>query len=263
MKSYLLALTSMCLLTGSLYLIGKGNYHYTSTKNKTVDSDITLVQSHQLSVPVTSVELEGSTKAIKQLKLTSSNTIVLFGEIGPETTSIGQQITELAQSGKPIYLLINSPGGSVMDGNLIVSAIQASTVPVYTICLQMCASMAAIIHQFGTERYMVDRSILMFHEASGGVSGQFNQMKSRFYTFDRLISKLDTEIAKRVGLEPAAFMAKLPNELWIDAEDAIKQNFADKLVNLNLASYNNSNEVSNILSQTNDLKKKIDVKLLH
>lgn len=108
-------------------------------------------------------------KQVKYLNLVEDQTVEIYGEINESSEAIAQKITSLAAKGKPIYLLINSPGGSVMDGALIISAIEASKAPVYTICTQLCASMAALIHQYGHTRYMVDRSILMFHPAAGGL----------------------------------------------------------------------------------------------
>ncbi len=259
MKSLYGLVPALLLLIGGFYLFTKGISH-----NKTSTETVFLGTS-QLPILDKSVQPESNTKSVKQLALNSSNTIVLVGEIGPEQASVGQEITEMAESGKAIYLIINSPGGSVMDGNLIVSAIQASPVPVYTICMQLCASMAAVIFETGTKRYMVDRSILMFHEAAGGLQGQFNQMKSRLNVFDRLVTKSNHEIARRVGIDSDVFIAKLPSELWLDAEDAVKQNYADNLVNLKLSqggiSSSPNEKFKNIFSQTKFLDKHFRINL--
>lgn len=263
MKQATVLLTALLLFVGGFYFVSQGlSQNKTLTANTT---DVVLVGTNQLPTLGSNVQPESNTKTVKQLSLSSSNSIVLVGEIGPEQASLGQEITEMAQSGKPIYLIINSPGGSVMDGNLIVSAIQSSPVPVYTICMQLCASMAAVIFETGTKRYMVDRSILMFHEAAGGLQGQFNQMKSRLNVFDRLVNKSNHEIAKRVGIDPDVFISKLPSELWLDAEDAVKQNYADSLVNLKL-SYSNlaaspNEKFKGIFSQTEFLDKHFSINL--
>ena len=111
--------------------------------------------------------------------------ILLYGPIMQNGNEIARLITETAKKGSPIYLLIDSPGGSVITGASVVSAIEAAQVPVYTVCLQLCASMAAIIHQYGSQRLMVDRSFLMFHNARGGFEGSFPQILSQFNTINR------------------------------------------------------------------------------
>lgn len=173
------------------------------------------------------------TKSIKHLDLTTQNVVRIYGPIESEAAKTAQDILKLGQTtGKPVYVLINSPGGSVLDGALIVSAIEASTVPVYTICEQMCASMAQIIHAYGTKRMMVDRSVLMAHPASGGVQGTLEQMNSRLSMIMRYVYKFDAYIAKRAGLSFEQYQPMTLVEKWVDAEDATALHFNDEIVSV-------------------------------
>ncbi len=183
----------------------------------------------------TSKSIDVSKKTIKQLDLTDKKVLTLYGVVGDESYALAKAITDLGRSGEPIYLLINSPGGSVLDGALIVSAIEGSRVPVYTICEQLCASMLFIIHQYGTKRLMVDRAILMAHPAAGGVEGTLQQMQSRLGTISRYVDKFDAQIAKRAGLTLDQFKPMTVSEMWIDAEDATARKFNDEIVNVRLA----------------------------
>lgn len=158
--------------------------------------------------------------------------ILLYGPIMQNGNEIARLITETAKKGRPIYLLIDSPGGSVLSGGAIVSAIEAAQVPVNTVCLQLCASMAAIIHQYGSQRLMVDRSFLMFHNASGGFQGSFPQVQSQFNTINRFVSKMLIHIAKRSQQAPKAFLDKLGAEVWIDAEDSLAEHYSDETVEI-------------------------------
>lgn len=219
--------------------------------NTTVDEDV-----------VVKVNQPTSKKTIPTLDLPASRTVQLIGEVGSDSFQIAQRITNLDQSSGAIYLLINSPGGSVLDGASIVAALEAAKNPVYTVCIQICASMAAIIHQYGTKRLMLNHSNLMFHEAAGSLGGQFNQMKSRMKWIDRYVTKFDIDIATRVGIQPEKFLAMLPNEIWIDAEDAVKQNYADKIVNIGISTFTLGNgDDSEEFSQTKELSEKFNVKL--
>ncbi len=199
------------------------------SNNKTT----TVVQS---AVPVVNkASVEVGTKHIRQLDLNDKQVITIYGEIGQDAYYVSKKIIELGSSGKPIFILINSPGGSVLDGALIVSAIEASQVPVYTICEGLCASMAFIIHQYGHKRLMVDRAIIMAHPASGGVSGTLQQMQSRLGTIRRYVDKFDAQIAQRAGLSPEKFESMTVSEMWIDAEDATNSKFNDEIVNVKLS----------------------------
>lgn len=197
-------------------------------------------------------------KKVISLILTPEETVFLNGEIGAEAVVVAQEISQKALNGKPLYLVINSPGGSVLDGAQIVSAIQASPVPVYTICQSLCASMAAIIHQSGAKRLMVDRSILMFHDAAGGVQGTFPQIKDRFEFFNSYVMKMDSEIARRAGLTLPEFLAKLNPECWRDAEDSLREHFSDGYVSL---VFNGATPADSNVSQTRNLRDKFEVHL--
>lgn len=67
---------------------------------------------------------------------------------------------------KPIFLYINSPGGSVVDGYGVIDTIQSSETPVYTINLAMCASMGFLIYLAGARRYAMPHSEFLMHDGS-------------------------------------------------------------------------------------------------
>lgn len=174
-------------------------------------------------------------KDILNLKPEAKNIVYVKGQVGAETDGVAAEISRLSAKGEgPTFLLIDSPGGSVLDGALILSAMEASKVPVYTVCLSLCASMAAVIHQYGSKRYAIDRSILMFHPASGGVQGTLEQQAARLNTITRYVYKMNAYIAKKANLTLEKYNALTVSELWIDAEDAMKQGFVDGIVSLTL-----------------------------
>ena len=178
---------------------------------------------------------EAATKRIHVLKPAGNRTLLLWGEVGQNSLALAEDIKHLSsESRAPIYLLINSPGGSVLDGALIISAIEASPAPVYTVCMQLCASMAAVIHQYGKERLMSDRAILMFHNAAGGTQGYVPQMLSRLNLINRYVNKMNAFIANRAGVNLSDWASRMDNEVWIDAEDATASHLNDKIVNIPL-----------------------------
>lgn len=216
------------------------------------------------SVPVNSIqkstEVEVKSKKVTQLDLTDKQVITIYGPIGDESYSIAKQITNLGKTGKPIYVLINSPGGSVLDGALIASAIEASPVPVYTVCEQLCASMAFIIHQHGHTRMMVDRALLMGHPATGGLQGTLEQMQSRLSTIQRYVNKFNAKIAKRAGLSLEQFQSMVVSEMWLDAEDSTDKSFNDKIVNVILNVPQPNPNLLEELKKRNEAKQRVDIR---
>lgn len=235
---------SLGLIFGAAVL-GMGLIEYSIIKafNDKSSTDVVVTQSVAVAPPTIVTTLATNTtntteKKIQRIDLTGAGEkqiVRLYGEVGNNADGIAKQITNLSnKSNAPIYLLIDSPGGSVLDGALILSAMEASKAPVYTVCERLCASMAFIIHQYGTRRYMVDRSVLMAHPASGGVQGTLEEMNSQLQMIIRYVYKANNYIAARVGLTPEQFHLKWVSQMWIDAEDATAQKYNDAIVNLNV-----------------------------
>jgi len=173
---------------------------------------------------------------VKTINVEANQVIYLNVPIVDETVNMAiEAIKQADESGaSEIYLVLNSPGGSVLDGARLVSFIKYSGLTVHTVCEGICASMAAQIHQVGATRLMTPGSVLMFHPASGGVQGTMDQMSHQLGAFSRLVDRLDMEVAKRAGLDYKEYKNRLESEYWLESQDAINDGFADGLVLLNL-----------------------------
>lgn len=84
-------------------------------------------------------------------------------------------------SSKPIYLYINSPGGSVISGLAIFDAMQLIKSEVITINLGLAASMGSFILSAGSKgkRLALPSSRIMIHQPMGGAQGQDRILKWR------------------------------------------------------------------------------------
>jgi len=180
------------------------------------------------------VEKEKRMPPLERFTPPEDRTVYLFGEVGPETNEVARQIAKLGRTKDPIYLIINSPGGSIMHGAQILAAIEASRGPITTVCVNVCASMAAMIFEYGKERWMMNKSILMFHAASTAERGELPKMISRLLSFQRMWSKIERVVASRLGVSYEQYELLALQELWIDSEDALQNKVADKVVFVDL-----------------------------
>ena len=173
-------------------------------------------------------------KVIKPLEVNNERTLNLSFPIqdGPNFDDFKNKLSEMSKTDEPIFLLIDSPGGSVVLGNQILSLMEASEGPVYTVCISFCASMAAIILEHGTKRFALDRTVIMFHDAAGGMQGSLEQMNGLLQFYRRMIEKTNRHIAERSGMSLEKFLSLEAHELWIDSEDAKNMNLLDDLVKL-------------------------------
>lgn len=213
--------TSLILIVSGLITIG---FALAASVEKPVVTQTVIIDK------VKPVETKSINK-LRQHELSLGNRVVyVYGEIGDNSDSIAKKILYLGESSSPITILINSPGGSVVSGSEIIAAIESASGPVNTVCVELCASMAAIIHSYGTHRYMLNHSILMFHPATASVEGEVGKMNSRLTFLKRYVDKMNANIARRAGLTNQQFESLWQVEHWVDAQDATNEGFNDAIV---------------------------------
>ena len=227
-------------------------------ENQNLDTGMLVDVVQEPEEPRAPVETQNAA-GVTTLDLTDGNFVLLYGPIAENGNKIAEAVKKASQKGEPVYLLIDSPGGSVITGGAIISAMEASPVPVNTICLQLCASMGAMIHQYGTHRYTVNRSLLMFHDAAGGLQGPFQQMASRMNMINRFVNKMFANVAKRSGQPYKEFISRIGSEIWVDGEDAVSQRYSDGIVNV---IYKDSDAVNPPEEQVVFLKEEVKRKIL-
>lgn len=175
---------------------------------------------------------------IHALDLTNANVVYLTNEVNAET--VNSAISDLNKfndlNNLPIYLILDTPGGSVIDGGNLISAMQASKNPVYAVDVGIAASMGFMILEHAHKRFATPRAILMAHPASIGMTlqGDLDKSVSRLSFLKRFVDKMDYFIAQRAGVSYESFKLKSDREFWIDAADALDQHYLDAIVSVRL-----------------------------
>ncbi|KKK96567.1 hypothetical protein LCGC14_2661490, partial [marine sediment metagenome] len=92
--------------------------------------------------------------------------------------SVGDDITAMNvdDPSRPIYLLINSPGGSIETGLVLYDLIRMSKAPVITVGMG-CASMATLILAAGSERLIFPHSKLALHLPEAILQGDSRELE--------------------------------------------------------------------------------------
>lgn len=97
----------------------------------------------------------------------------------------------------PLLMFITSYGGSAYDGWQIVSAIENSQTPVYTICESYAMSMGLPIFLAGHKRFLGKYATLLYHELRGQANGTRQEVKRLDKEYDRLQKIYDEYIVTR------------------------------------------------------------------
>lgn len=128
---------------------------------------------------------------------------------------------------KEIFLVLDTPGGSVSAGSLFIDVAKRFPIPIHTVTI-FAASMGYQIVQGLGKRYIIESGTLMSHRASGGMRGEFyGNLESRINWIKQGVDHLDKVAADRIGISLAEYKELVRDELWLVGQNAIDKKNAD------------------------------------
>ncbi|CAN1165025.1 ATP-dependent Clp protease proteolytic subunit 2, mitochondrial [Linum perenne] len=138
---------------------------------------------------------------------------------------------ESESSTKPIYMYLNSPGGSVTAGLAIYDTMQYIRAPVHTICMGLAASMGSLLLTAGAkgERRALPNSTIMIHQPSGGYSGQAKDMTIHTQYIIRVWDNLNGLYAKHTGQPIDVIAENMDRDNFMTPEEAKEFGLIDEI----------------------------------
>ncbi|MFW6732128.1 MAG: ATP-dependent Clp protease proteolytic subunit [Synechococcus sp.] len=134
---------------------------------------------------------------------------------------------------KPIYLYINSPGGSVTAGLAIYDTIQYVKSDVVTICVGLAASMGAFLLGAGTKgkRLALPHSRIMIHQPLGGTSQrQASDIEIEAREILRIRDQLNGEMARMTGQTIEKIEKDTDRDYFMSAAEARDYGLIDRVI---------------------------------
>lgn len=168
-------------------------------------------------------------------RLLKDRIIFLGSDVNPHTANlIVAQLLFLQNEDakKPIYLYINSPGGSVYDGMAIYDTIKHIKNEVHTIGIGLQASMGAFLLSSGTKgkRFLLPHAKVMIHQPSAGTRGKVSDMEIDLKESLKTRELLNEILAKNTGQKLSRIEKDVDRDYWMTAEEAVKYGIADKVI---------------------------------
>jgi len=156
-------------------------------------------------------------------------TIRLDGEIGWEITAA--DLAEKIKGEAEIDLIINSGGGSIMEGFAIFNILKdfEGTIPAR---IDLAASMASIVAMAADQIVMRSTSsLMMIHKPWTGAVGEAEDLRGVADTLDKLEGMIASIYLSRIGdnVSEAQLTDMLSAETWLDGDEAVALGFADEL----------------------------------
>ena len=136
-------------------------------------------------------------------------------------------------SSKPIYLYINSPGGSVTAGLAIYDTIQYIKSDVVTICVGLAASMGAFLLAAGTKgkRVALPHSRIMIHQPLGGTAQrQASDIEIEAREILRMKDQLNKQLADMSGQTIEKITKDTDRDYFLSADDAKAYGLIDRVI---------------------------------
>jgi ATP-dependent Clp protease protease subunit len=136
-------------------------------------------------------------------------------------------------SSKPIYLYINSPGGSVTAGLAIFDTMQYVKSDVVTICVGLAASMGAFLLAAGTKgkRLALPHSRIMIHQPLGGTSQrQASDIEIEAREILRIKDMLNLSLADMSGQSLEKIAKDTDRDYFLSAAEAKDYGLIDRVI---------------------------------
>lgn len=164
--------------------------------------------------------------------------VVFIGEAITDTVAslvVAQLLyLESVDSEREICLYINSPGGSISAGMAIYDTMKFIKCPVSTICIGMCASMAAVLLACGDKgrRIALPHSKIMIHQPliNGHFQDQTTNLEIEAAEMQRIRKMLNELLAGATGKDVSVIESDTDRNNYMDAYTAKEYGIVDKVL---------------------------------
>lgn len=167
-------------------------------------------------------------------KFLKTRQILLSSEINEELAEkIVRQLFILeADSDKPIYIYIDSPGGDVDAGFAIFDTIRFINAPVYTVGMGLVASAAALILLASPKerRLGMPHSHYLIHQPSSGMKGVATDIEIHAAELAKTRAKLNEIIANETGTSIEKVAKDTDRDYWLNAEESVSYGLISRVI---------------------------------
>ena len=129
----------------------------------------------------------------------------------------------------PIYLHINSNGGSVFAAFTAIDVIQNCKVPVYTVIEGASASAATIMSVVGVKRFIRPNGYMLIHELRSACWGRMSEMEDEMKNNKKIMKRIKKIYKDRTNISEEDMKEILKHDIWWDADKCIETGLVDEL----------------------------------
>lgn len=160
------------------------------------------------------------------------NHIYAYGAIGGayRGAEFSRTLREAERYGDPVIHL-HTPGGDVLEGNLMVNAIRSSHRPVTVEVEGFAASMGAIIMLAASRVKAASNSLIMLHAPSSWMDGNAKQLEQQAGVLKQIESTFKEALKARGITDQATLDGYFDGEdHWFTAQEALEAHLIDEVI---------------------------------
>lgn len=150
------------------------------------------------------------------------------------------------QTPGPIAIFLCSPGGSMTVGFALYDMLRTANNPTVIQGTGMIASMATVVLQGATMRFLTPETRVMVHNCSLGIEGNIQAVQSSVVDTKYLNGRMLDIISERTKQTPAFTKKLFDAETYFSAQEAVDAGLADRVADVRAVPQNYKEAVAQL-----------------
>jgi len=130
----------------------------------------------------------------------------------------------------PIWLHVNSDGGSVFDALGVADQLKSIKTPIFSVVEGCAASSATLLSVPCTKRFITSSSFMLIHQVSSIMWGTYEQFKDQMKVLDMIMRQLVNFYSTHTKLEPLKLEELLKRDSWFAAQQCVDIGLVDAIL---------------------------------
>ena len=131
---------------------------------------------------------------------------------------------------RPVILLIHSFGGDLDQAQALCDVIEASRIPIITVCLGVAMSAGFLIFLAGKRRYAFKQSQFLAHSGSASFQGTAEQIEEGQKNYKKQLEQMKRYILSHTEIDEKLFNKNRTKDWYITGKDEIESYGIAKIV---------------------------------
>lgn len=131
---------------------------------------------------------------------------------------------------KPVYLHIQSYGGSLLACFAAIDAIRSSKIPIYTVVDGFAASCGSLMAAVGAKRFMRPNSFILMHQLSSGLVGKMVEIEDDYKNCTKFMEKIYNIYLETTNMTRDKLIEQLKHDEWWDSDECLSHGIVDEII---------------------------------